>query len=378
MVGTLVLLGAEAPPRPQTETHVVRRCQTLATDVHDRLAPNLRAYESLSKDIVERLAFMEKVGPLVHRLDRLRTGTIGSTLANSVPGGSLILGLWEKLKALSEKVATVKEELAPLKTTAGDLLALAERFEKSPSEAHLVGLLTSYRDNRAVFDRGATAFRDLDKLLETAGKALDKAKGALEGLSGLPWVGDDLAELGGKAEDLGRGLLAVKAIVVMTYGAIDRDKAELKRLDVALVEAHAHDAYDASERMEAAGRLGTALHGFRDVVVRWPDTQWSHLADRRVTELVAAIDGQETTIARLRREVLVLHATVSDLATKPALALGAPQPHEAARAPNAASNAAPPADVGVVRWTVGGMLAGALAMLLALKLRRPARASAPL
>ena len=320
---------SEAYPVPAPSApggHTARAHTTLVAEVKDKLVPDLRAYKSLSDDLVTRLAFMDQVADAVDTLDRIRKSGLTRAIENTVPGFGWLTTTWDELRELAERTEKVRTHMGTLRKVSEDLLAQAERYNKAPDSDRLETLLLGYQDAELTFRAASHSFGELLRFIDKLSVALKRSRAIVEKLSGLPLIGGRVKDLAGKIDELVRGLGLVREVLKLAVAAIERDRAYVASIRGVLSEAEAHDAYDAAETMQADGRPGSALVAYQAIHVRWPDTQWAHRADRKIVEAVGAIDALEQEVAKLRQDVVTLREATSRAQAAEARALDAARP----------------------------------------------------
>lgn len=317
------LVDSGAPPRSELavpagelprEPHIDRAHRSLRQKVRLKLIPSLRSYKALSNDVVGRLGFLDEVKDIARKLDRFRRHSVTKALEQTVPGFRWITKGWDQLTDMVDQMELVRRTMKRLRRASRDLLKAAERYSNDPSDERFQSLVDGYEDAQKTFKDAKETFKNIRRWLGGANTGLDKTAGVLEDVSGTPWVGRYVDNLGRRVRGLEARIKLLRAVLGIASDAIDRDRGAIKSLVATFREAHAHDAYDAAIGMADAEQPGSALAAFRDLATRWPDTEWAHRSDRRIVELVNYIDQLERDMKSARTEIAALNG---ELARKP-------------------------------------------------------------
>ncbi|MFT5430435.1 MAG: hypothetical protein ACI9OJ_001109, partial [Myxococcota bacterium] len=291
--------------------HTEQAHQQIQGIARSKFIPNLIAYESLSASIVERLAFMDDVDPVLEGLDRLRGGSFTRALENTIPGFGWLTDAYDAITRLIGDVSKVKADVAKLRETAAGMAVVAKRYAEAPSNETFQVLSLGYGDARVVFDDASRSLLALNTVLTRVAKLLEKGSKAVGSAAEIPLVGGYAAQLESRVIVMAAEARAVHAVINLTRDAIARDHKSLAAIRYTLDSGHAHDAYVAAGQLLDQGRPGSAMAAYRDLREKWPDTPWAHKADRQLVELVTYLDSLHNEAASLRREVGALQHEVA-------------------------------------------------------------------
>ncbi len=301
-----------------TGQHSAEAVKSVESSLVRRSQNNIQAFNALANDITKRIEFIQHVNEIVEMLDALRRSESAQAVIKNIPGSEWIQMGLDKLSGMVRTLEGIRHHLVAMQTTSKKLSQSIDQYmqnHKGDPKA-LQDLLLEIERANPVFQRAGRAFKDTEEFLSGVDGVLKQAANTIGEAADVPLIGRVARPTRDKLKQVRTGVEVAAAILKSARSAIARHEVESKGLQHILANGLAHDTYNAGEVSLEQQRLGTALIRYYQVRSRWPDTTWSHQADRRIMETIASLDRLSSEKTQLENRVSHLEKSLETISNQ--------------------------------------------------------------